>query len=226
MTLPPPPPRLFVITAAAADEAVVFWRGRKDWCHVLRWDLAHDTLDPGAWIKGRIYEEKCDLSPDGRLLLYFIGHYGRVAEGYSWALTGIGRLPWVSALALWPNGTTYGGGGRFVDNRSVILRAGMPLATHPNHPALGFSVQGGNAPLHGSSGEVAGAEWSGRDRHGELLYTRAGCLYRRSAQGRDRQVADLNGLEPDPQPAPTWATRPMKATPPPADHNAWQTRFD
>jgi hypothetical protein len=73
--MPAPPPRLFVIFANAANEAVIFRRGPAQWYHLIRWDTRNDEFHPGAWIRGRIYPERCDLSPDGELLLYFV-HQG------------------------------------------------------------------------------------------------------------------------------------------------------
>ena len=63
-----PPCRLFVIVARAAPRAVVFRRGPSEWYQVIAWDTARDVFSDGAWFKGRIYENRCDLSPDGRLL--------------------------------------------------------------------------------------------------------------------------------------------------------------
>jgi hypothetical protein len=206
----PVPPRLFVICASAADIAVVLRRGPTAWTHVIKWDLARDRLDHGAWIKGRLYGEKCDLSPDGSLFLYFVHDGKRFATSHTHAWTGVSRLPWVAALGLWPWGTTYGGGGRFTAERGVMLRAGAALLPHKDHPAHGLAVQFGDAPVHKPGTEVADAQWSGRDRHGNLLYARTGCLYRRKASGADKRVADLNGMVPDPRPAPAWATHPLR----------------
>lgn len=62
-------PRLFVIFAGEADEAMILARGPSAWFQLIRWDTRHDSFEPGAWIRGTIYPERCDLSPDGRLLL-------------------------------------------------------------------------------------------------------------------------------------------------------------
>jgi hypothetical protein len=35
------------------------------------WDRQRDTLKLGQWMRGRIYERRCDLSPKGAHLLYF-----------------------------------------------------------------------------------------------------------------------------------------------------------
>ena len=107
-------PRLFVIFAKEAHEAVIFARGPSSWFHVIRWDTKNDRFYPGAWIKGRIYPERCDLSPDGELLLYFIHQGRKLGTSYTDAWTAISRSPWVDVIGLWPQGTTYGGGGRFI----------------------------------------------------------------------------------------------------------------
>ena len=131
---------------------------------------------------------------------------------YTDAWTGVSRVPWLTALALWPWGTTYGGGGRFLGPHHVRLRAGCDGEPHPDHPGYGLTVESGRCALHQSTDEVDGADWTGRARSGELIYARGSKSYRRSTKGmRDRVVADLNGLKPDPQPAPASATRPLSS---------------
>lgn len=43
----------------------VFRRGPSNWIHVGRWDLAGRRYEPGAWMGGRIFPRRSDLSPDG-----------------------------------------------------------------------------------------------------------------------------------------------------------------
>jgi hypothetical protein len=205
-----PPPRIFIIPATDAEVAIVIRRGPSSWYHLLKWDMEHDKLEPGAWFRGRIYPEKCDVSPDGALLLY-LAHQGRkVGTSYTDAWTAVSRLPWLTALGLWPWGTTYGGGGRFLGKRHLRLRAGCAFNAHPDHPGLGLEVEFGDSPAHRSTREVDGADWSGRDCHGELIFAREGKIFRRlSSRRKDRLVADLNGMLPDPKPAPAWASRPL-----------------
>jgi hypothetical protein len=207
MSTTPSPPRLFVIFASGADEAIIFRRGPSQWYHLVRWNTRHDTLDPGAWLRGRIYEDKCDLSADGRLLLYFV-HQGRKARtAYTDAWTGVSRTPWLTALGLWPLGTTYGGGGRFTGSRKVMLRHAAQLP-HRDHAALGLQVEFGDAPLQDSGKHDSRWQWSGCDREGRLVFALDGCLFRRSGKV-DKLVVDLRSLEPDPKAAPHWATRPL-----------------
>jgi hypothetical protein len=201
------PCRLFVIPARDAPVAAVLRRGPSRWYQVIRWDLDRDELTNGAWLKGRIYEERCDLSPDGELLVYFC-HGGRLRPGYTDSWTAVSRLPWLAALALWPSGITYGGGGRFVDNRRLVLRNGRHDKPHPDHMPIGLELVDGDARLHASIGEIEGADWSGHDHKRRLIFARAGKLYRR-IKGRDREIADLNDRAPEPVAAPDSATRPI-----------------
>jgi hypothetical protein len=208
---PAAPARLFVIPARDVPRAVVFRRGPSAWFHVMMWDLLTDRFEHGAWIKGRIHVERCDLSPDARLLLTFVHQESRGRTSYTSSWTALSRPPWLSALTLWPQGTTYGGGGRFTNNRAAILRC-LSLRPHPSHPLGAFEASSGNPPPHASTETVEGAGWAGRGQDGRLIYARDGKLYRR-IESRDVEVADWNGLEPDPTPAPAWAREPVKAPP-------------
>ena len=198
---------LFVIMARDRPVAVILRRGPSDWYHVILWDTARDRFERGAWLRGRIYEDRCDLSPDGELLLAFV-HQGRKAgSATTHAWSAVSRPPWLHALALWPQGTTYGGGGRFTGKRSLTLRNGRPRA-HPDHPDAGLEVTSGNPPAHTTTGRVDGAEWSGLDQSGAVVFTRGHVVYRRTRRG-DRALADFGGLKPEPIDAPEDARRPI-----------------
>jgi hypothetical protein len=124
-----PSARLYAIVARAARRAVVFRRGPSKSVLALTWNLQDDTLEAGQWFKGRIYERRCDLSPDGELLVYFAGYRG---EFRTW--TAISRPPYLTALALWPKGDAWGGGGLFADSHSLRLNHWETTL------AIGFSV--------------------------------------------------------------------------------------
>lgn len=83
----------------------------------MRWDTSSDEIESGQWFKGRIYERRCDLSPDGELLLYFAANYRK--PFYSWSA--ISRPPFLTALALWPKGDGWGGGGHFLSKNRIAL---------------------------------------------------------------------------------------------------------
>jgi hypothetical protein len=99
------PPKIFAIRATAAAVAAVIVR-RGPWMLLARWDLATAKVEPGAWFRGTIKQRRCDLSPDGSLFYYFALKGGRPFHAVS-------RLPWLTALALWKDNTTYGSGAHF-----------------------------------------------------------------------------------------------------------------
>lgn len=209
MRTPRPPPRIFIITAKDVDAAIIFRRGPSDWFHLLKWDMTSDALQPGAWFKGSMYPEKCDLSPDGELLLYFVLQGSKLRTSYSHAWTAVSRAPWLEALGLWPQGTTYGGGGRFLSDRQLIIRNGN-VVPHEDHPAKGLRVAPGNPALNTSTSEVEGATWSGRDRLGRVIYAKNGRIFRRNSPEADTEIFDLCAMTPDPKAPPLWAGRQLE----------------
>ncbi len=108
-TIDPDSARLYALVARTARRAVVFRRGPSKRVRMLVWNLASDTLEPGQWLKGRVYERRCDLSPDGELVACFVASFRQ--PYYSW--TTISRPPFFTALQLWPKGDCWGGGGLF-----------------------------------------------------------------------------------------------------------------
>ena len=109
--------RLYGILARRSPTALVFRRGPSKQVLLLRWDTSSDKIEYGQWFKGRIYERRCDLSPDGDLLVYFAAKYKEPLR--SW--TAISRPPYLTALAMWPKGDGWGGGGHFQSQRRMAL---------------------------------------------------------------------------------------------------------
>ena len=199
--------RLFVILARSEPMAIILRRGPSRWYHLIQWQTHRDVFTHGGWIKGRLYEERCDLSPDGRLFIYFAFQGSRHGSSLTDAWTAISRPPWLHALVLWPQGTTYGGGGRFVENRSIALR-GVLDPPHPDFPLRGLTLVNAPTEHHRSTDEVPGADWCGRDHRDHIVFTRDDRLFRRTRKG-DVLLSDFSKLEPSPEAAPEWATRPL-----------------
>ena len=109
--------RLFILLAPEAPVGVIIRRGPSSQVLLIKWDLEKDTFEHGQWLKARVYERRCDLSPDGNLLLYFASDQRRAMS--SW--TAVSRPPYFTALALWPKNNTYGGGGVFKSKTNVLL---------------------------------------------------------------------------------------------------------
>lgn len=149
--------RLYAILARKSPVAVVFRRGPSRSVLLLKWNTAEDTFEQGQWLRGRIYERSCDLSPDGGLLLYFAANY---REPYlSWSA--ISRPPFLKALALWPKGDGWGGGGHFESRTRIALshRASeMSLAAGFSVPRWLKVRQFGDRPGWGEDDPV----WSDR----------------------------------------------------------------
>jgi hypothetical protein len=142
----PPSCSLFVILARDAPVGVIFRRGPTIWTQVIRWNTATDTFDAGQWFKGRIYERRCDLSPSGEKLIYFGAKHHlvhRVDSSYPDSWTAISKVPYLTALALWPNIGTYHGGGLFASENEIWLNSvhyrwsnpkrDLPAQPHPKH---------------------------------------------------------------------------------------------
>lgn len=116
------PARVHVILAREAKTAVVIRRGPSKSVCILGWDRRKDEFRIGQWLRGRIYERRCDLSPDGKHFIYFAmnGKWDGPVKG-SW--TAISRAPYLKALALWPSGNCWNGGGLFLSDRGFWRNA-------------------------------------------------------------------------------------------------------
>jgi hypothetical protein len=118
-------PRLFGIPATEASAVAILRRGPSDWSHVGRWDPESGTYDAGSWIHGRLYPQRCDLSPDGRWLVAFI-----YKDSWSWqagpTYIAVSRLPWLTALAAWGTDGTWTRGLAFVPRGTAAYPPGRP----------------------------------------------------------------------------------------------------
>jgi hypothetical protein len=133
-----------MIMARKANIAAIFRRGPTKWTQVIKWNTQNDTFEYGHWFKGRIYERRCDLSPDGTKLIYFVSKFNQKTlhdSEYTYAWTGISKLPWLTALALWPKGDCWHGGGMFESNNTIFLNHRPEHAIpHPRHQPKGLHI--------------------------------------------------------------------------------------
>jgi hypothetical protein len=90
-------PRIYCIPATQAPVVAVFRRGPSNWSHIGRWDLAAGHYEPGAWLGGRIFPRRSDLSPDGQYLCCF-AHKPSATWELGEAYVALSKLPWVTAL--------------------------------------------------------------------------------------------------------------------------------
>jgi len=128
-TTPPMPPRLFVMLAREASVGVIIRRGKpKNWIQLIHWDTQKDVFKPGQWFHGRVYDERSDLSPDGKLWVYFAAKYTpqphHKQSYHHW--TAVSKPPYFTALYFQPEVDTYSGGGSFIDNSTILYNSVSP----------------------------------------------------------------------------------------------------
>jgi len=109
-----------VLLAREAPTGLVIRRGPSKQVCTLLWNRERDIFQIGQWLKGRIYARRTDLSPDGRYFIYFAmnGRWQSATKG-SW--TAISRTPYLKAIALFPKGDCWNGGGLFTSNNHYWL---------------------------------------------------------------------------------------------------------
>ncbi len=113
-----PAPRIYCIPATEAPVVAVFRRGPTDWSHVGRWDLTNRCYEPGAWLQGRIFPRRSDLSPDGRWLCTF-AHKPNAGWEHGEAYVAISKLPWLTALHAFGTCGTWTRGYHFTADRDL-----------------------------------------------------------------------------------------------------------
>lgn len=231
MTAPRPPARLSVIFAREAPVAAVLRTGPARHSRLIRWDTATDTFTDGQWVKHKIYPERAALSPDGRHLVYFAYLFhlrdGRPGGGF----TVVSQVPYFTALGMYVEGSTWGGGGVFLDDRHVVFRGiadlrpgDTPLRRplrevffarpfRPEAPdrfvdAAGKPVTISRPALrrlrqhYGLGPRDPPVPRPGLPPLPDWCAVRDGCLYRRDRTGHEMLLRDFNAMEFEPLDAP------------------------
>jgi len=169
------PANLFVILARNNRDAVIFRRGPSKQVLLIKWGRRSDCFEIGQWFKGRIYEHRCDLSPSGDLLVYLAAkHKGPI---HTW--TAVSKPPYLTALALWPNLGTWGGGGLFETESTLLLHHDAPKL------AEGFSLPA--RMMVRSLGYSIGMNEYDGNHHARLL--RGGWTLRQKGELREQRTA-------------------------------------
>jgi hypothetical protein len=178
------PARLFVIFARKSPSAVIFRRGPSKWVQLIQWNTLTDEFQAGHWFHGRLYERRADLSPNGSLLIYFaqkISVRSLKDHEYTYAWTAVSKPPFLTALALWPKGDCWHGGGSFVNNKTILLNHKREASkAHPKHKPKGLkvilkdNVRGEDDPIFSERLERDGwkleQEWKVENKGFPLLY--------------------------------------------------------
>jgi hypothetical protein len=128
-------PRIHVLLASHASVGLVIRRGPSKSVATILWDRRRDEFQVGQWLKGRIYERRSDLSPDGKYFIYFAmnGKWNSEARG-SW--TAVSRAPYLKALAMFPKGDCWHGGGLWTGRATYWLNDGYGHSVLRNTTAV------------------------------------------------------------------------------------------
>lgn len=190
--------------------AAILRRGPTDWTRLLLWDTSTDEFEGGSWFHGRIFEDSCSISPNGKLFAYLAAkHHGNRGGDDCSSWTAISRPPWLTAIAFWPQNGTQGLRTEFVDNSTLLI-------WHPHWDALnprdelpdGFTVLSkltGKGAAEQSLPEPARStarfnKNRGNDQSGRTFEYTDGKLQRDGVL-----IADFANMTPKPEKSPEWA---------------------
>lgn len=143
------PCRIDGILAAEANIAVIFRRGPNAVFQMLVWDLNTDTVTPGQWLTGKVFTERCDISPDGKHVVVFSRGYSVEPLGVNLAQvetlparywTTVCRPPFFSPIAVWATLMSYCGGGFWTSNESLATFKDLYIWDVILPPPPGLSV--------------------------------------------------------------------------------------
>jgi hypothetical protein len=124
----PSTPKSFVLLAKDEPAATILYRRSRLTSYVLQLDYGRHhkgykgKLTKGSRFYGRFFPERCDVSPDGKLMVYFVMRgrkTGGSADPVTW--TAVCTPPWLRAHLFCPNGSTWGGGGRFLGGKTLVV---------------------------------------------------------------------------------------------------------
>ena len=161
------PARIHALLARDAPAGVIIRRGPAETTATIGWHRETDEFTPGQWLRGRIYERRGDISPDGRHMIYFARGGRRHAEtGGTW--TAISRVPWLKAIVLYGKGDTWQGGGLFLANDRYWLNGCHFLVRDDAQ----LDADGGFRPQGGVGAECLSVYYPRLLRSGWRLVTR------------------------------------------------------
>lgn len=189
--------RLHLFHARDSTKTVILRQGPSKTYRMILWDRDGDKFQDGQWLKHKLYAERCDISPDGRHFLYFMldGQWSAPTLG---SYSVICKPPHFTALRLYPQGDTYGGGGHFLDATRFYIHSAASTAdliggganlervfhSNPTRPNLSGLTDAEGQTLRLDS---ATKDWLAAGRPGPAVddyETDGPCLYRRKKDTR------------------------------------------
>jgi hypothetical protein len=148
--------RIHLLPARREPVVVILRRKPSKRFHVLTWNTRTDEIVSGSWFQGHLYSLRCDVSFNGRWLVYLaLG-----STGQTW--NGICCLPWLKTVAEGTNFGTWRGGGYWSRPRLLRINAWEISATPTLRKKLPFNVETYRSPY----GEDEGVLYERLERDG------------------------------------------------------------
>ena len=191
------PARLHILMARKSDKAIIIRRGPSKYTCVIGWNRNSNIFQVSQWLKGRIYERRSDISPDGKYWIYFAMNGQWVRGVGSW--TAIAKVPWLKAIVFFPKGDCWFGGGLFLDDNFYWLNDGpyghdFELAfDNNNYRFLDTNEVKRNRTYHPPNyygGECLNVYYNRLQRDGWKLIERSKKAYFNSETILERQLSD------------------------------------
>src|SRR5262249_6582239 len=126
--------RVHFLTAKQAPVVVVLQRKRSKLFHVLAVNTQTFKVEEGSWFRGKIYPLRCDVSFDGKFMVYL----AMGASGKTW--NGICRLPRLTTVIDAENMGTWFGGGYFASERVLRTNGWQPAEAVSHQANVPFTV--------------------------------------------------------------------------------------
>lgn len=125
--------RIHLLAAKSAPVVTILRRKPSKLFHVINWNTQTGELTYGSWFRGKLYPLRCDVSFDGRWMVYLaLG-----SNGDTW--NGVCETPWLKTIAEAPNTGTWHGGGYWESSQKLNVNNWKPTE---RTSALPFKITG------------------------------------------------------------------------------------
>jgi hypothetical protein len=185
------PARIHLLPAKKAPIVCIIRRKPSKCFHVIKWNTSTDEMEHGSWFHGKLYPLRCDVSFDGQWMVYL----AMGAGGNTW--NGICNPPWLKTVCDAPNMGTWGGGGYWKRQDSLLMSSWEPKTAPPGLP---FRI----GPNRSRYGEDQGVLYPRLERDG---WRRAGEF------GEERRLANPKKLMVVCENDPGWFWKPTSTHP-------------
>jgi len=121
------PARIHLLPAKGSPYVAVIRRKPSHVFHIIRWNTKDDSLEYGSWFNGKLYPKRCDISFDGKWMVY-LAMGGN--NGNTW--NGVCLLPRLKTYLEADNIGTWFGGGYWKEEKELLLNGwGQPKGSIP-----------------------------------------------------------------------------------------------